>query len=115
MEWELLSLNPAPASERVLAEILDVGQAFRWRQGGPAGRRAVTWCGAWADCTAEVRWHPEGIEWRSPVGASLAGTRVRHYFDADRDYAGVTDMLPWRSDPHLARCLEEFRGLRLLR
>ncbi len=40
---------------------------------------------------------------------------VARYFDAATDYRAAVDQLPWRSDPHLARCLEEFTGLRLLR
>jgi N-glycosylase/DNA lyase len=37
------------------------------------------------------------------------------YFGCDRDFAVLADSLPWRSDAHLARCLREFPGLRILR
>ncbi|MGH8018346.1 MAG: DNA-binding protein, partial [Opitutaceae bacterium] len=33
----------------------------------------------------------------------------------DIDWRARADQLPWRSDPHLARCIEVFPGLRILR
>src|SRR5207245_523445 len=44
-----------------------------------------------------------------------AASALASYFATDRDFAGLADTLPWRSDPHLARCLVSFSGLRILR
>jgi N-glycosylase/DNA lyase len=33
----------------------------------------------------------------------------------DRDWAALTDSLPWRSDAHLAQCIAVYPGLRILR
>ena len=37
------------------------------------------------------------------------------YFAIGRDPTAAVDLLPWRSDAHLQRCLGEFRGLRILK
>src|SRR6185436_16349569 len=33
----------------------------------------------------------------------------------DRDFAALADLLPWRTDAHLAQCIAAFPGLRILR
>jgi N-glycosylase/DNA lyase len=58
----------------------------------------------------------ERVEWSAPsrrVGET-AGALIR-YFGLDRDFAALSDLLPWRSDPHLAQCIVKFGGLRILR
>jgi N-glycosylase/DNA lyase len=40
---------------------------------------------------------------------------IPHYFGADLDFTALADSLPLRSDPHLARCVSAFGGLRILR
>ncbi|MEI7800552.1 MAG: DNA-binding protein, partial [Opitutaceae bacterium] len=49
--------------------------------------------------------------------AQYAATAVAlpRYLGLDLDGAALVDSLPWRSDPHLARCLAAFPGLRILR
>lgn len=74
-----------------------------------------TWQGSWADQVVHVRHGPGGSpQWRAPV-ATANPAALATYFATDRDFAALIDSLPWRSDPHLARCLEQFRGLRILR
>jgi len=59
---------------------------------------------------------PGTLEARGPAAAGPAAeTALRHYLDAGRSARDLADGLPWRSDAHLARCLEAFPGLRLLR
>jgi len=102
---------PAPA---VLAETLDGGQAFRWQRADEAG--GEVWTGAWAEAEAQLRLRAGAPEWRAP--APLAGavaTTLPRYLGGATDWAALADALPWRSDPHLARCLAAFPGLRLLR
>jgi N-glycosylase/DNA lyase len=96
----------------VLAEVLDGGQAFRWT-GEPDG----SWLGIWASHAVKVRPNALGsLEWSSPIAlAPAAPSALARYFDADTDAAGLADRLPWRSDAHLARCIEAFPGLRILR
>jgi N-glycosylase/DNA lyase len=109
--WQLLAGVP-PLAPLVLAEILDGGQAFRWHR-EPDG----TWLGVWADCVARVRLGAAGrIEWSAPEAiVPRVSTALPGYFAADKDFAALADALPWRSDAHLAQCLAEFRGLRILR
>jgi len=109
--WQDVAL-PEPLSPRVLEEILDGGQAFRWH---PQADRS--WIGVWAAQAAELRLSAQGtLEARGPAAAGPAAeTALRHYLDAGRSARDLADGLPWRSDAHLARCLEAFPGLRLLR
>ena len=109
--WADLAID-AGFSPRVLAEILDGGQAFRWHR-----QSEHTWIGAWAEHVAELRWEGlERLQWRGPAQAGAAtGHALKEYLDAGRPAAALADLLPWRSDAHLARCLAAFPGLRILR
>jgi N-glycosylase/DNA lyase len=110
-DWRSLrwgeGLSPA-----VLAEILDGGQAFRWRR-----EAGCSWQGAWAANSVRLRFGPGGrLQWSAPGAlARDVGRALETYFDAGRDISALTDVLPWRSDPHLLRCLTAFPGLRILR
>lgn len=110
-EWQTVP-GAGPLSSAVLAEILEGGQAFRWQR-APEG----AWQGVWADCVARLRLAPDGtLRWSAPAAlVDAVGSRLPAYFGAAEDLARMRDGLPWRSDPHLACCLEEFRGLRILR
>lgn len=107
--------NPLPGAPRLsaatLAELLDGGQSFRWHA-SPDG----TWTGAWAGNLARLQLTAEGtLVWSAP--GPLAG-RVREALPAylfGHDAGAALDTLPWRSDPHLARCLAAFPGLTILR
>ncbi len=148
-DWQPLALNPPPRDARVLAELLDGGQAFRWRRlAPPSALRSLgeagpspsadpafhvlretlpsenppentlpeSWLGNWSDCLVEARLTHGQLHWRAPTeNKNHAATKIGHYFAADQDHAALVDSLPWRSDAHLARCLEEFSGLRILR
>ncbi len=98
--------GPAPAG-RVLAEILDGGQCFRWSSPAPdtwtgvSGRLAATLRRADGRLRAEL--HAGGLD------------DLRRHLGGDLDWSALADALPWRSDPHLARCLAAFPGLRILR
>lgn len=96
----------------MLAEILDGGQAFRWQRGAGG-----VWTGVWAGHAVRLRpMAPSGLQWSAPSRlAAAALPALRYYFRADQDARELADALPWRSDPHLARCLAAFPGLRLLR
>ena len=109
--WRPLAAFPAVGVE-VLAEILDGGQAFRWNR-----QADDTWLGIWANNVVRVRCGAsERVEWSSPVKAPAVGEEaLARYFATDRDFAALADLLPWRSDPHLARCIVTFSGLRILR
>lgn len=99
-------------SAEVLAETLDGGQAFRWNR-----QRDGTWLGIWADHLVRLRLTArERLEWSAPIAAATStASALARYFATDRDFAALTDSLPWRSDPHLARCIVTFSGLRILR
>lgn len=110
-EWKAFSprqrMDPA-----ILAEVLDGGQSFRWTL-----RDHGTWLGLWGGHVARVRLDPENhLEWSVPgTATALDGDAVARYFDVGRDAAGLADRLPWRTDAHLARCIEALPGLRILR
>jgi N-glycosylase/DNA lyase len=101
-----------PLTERTLAELVDGGQAFRWNR-QPEG----CWLGTWADCIAQIRREENGsVSWRAPAkSVSRVGPSLLHYFGAAAGWEKLVDALPWRSDAHLALCLEAFPGLRILR
>src|SRR5262249_33521680 len=102
---------------------LDGGQSFRW---SPVSRPATgvgvetdahhLWTGTWSGCVAQLRLNLGTLEWRAPTALQKnVATALPHYLGLDRDWSALTDALPWRSDAHLAQCLEAFPGLRLLR
>jgi N-glycosylase/DNA lyase len=96
----------------VLAEILDGGQAFRWNL-----QPDDTWLGVWSDNIARLRLGSAGgVEWSAPAPlAPRVAAALPAYFALTGGHAAPVDSLPWRSDAHLARCLAEFPGLRILR
>lgn len=99
-------------SPRVLTEILDGGQAFRWhRQAGD------TWHGVFGDHVVRVSLDGSGtLRWSAPVSsAAKTAAALARYFDLEHDAHALADALPWRSDAHLAKCLKAFPGLRILR
>lgn len=103
--WQPLGLALPP---RVLAEILDGGQSFRWRCD------ENIWTGVWAEHIAQLQLSPGGsLEARVPQNSSASLTALRAYLRLDTDFVALTDALPWRSDPHLAACIAVFPGLRL--
>jgi N-glycosylase/DNA lyase len=110
-DWRPLAL-PEPLTPGVLAELLDGGQAFRWTR-APDG----VWQGVWSECVARLRLTPTGsLQWSAPLAlVDGVARRLPAYLSTTTDLAGLVDRLPWRGDPHLARCLEAFPGLRLLR
>ncbi len=110
-EWTTLAGLPAFSAD-VLAETLDGGQAFRWKR-----QPDDTWLGLWGNHVAALRLNAQDrIEWRAPIAiARGTETALASYFGIEREFATLTDTLPWRSAPHLARCLVSFPGLQILR
>lgn len=110
-EWQTVG-GLASVAPPVLAETLDGGQAFRWNRGPDD-----VWLGIWGGCVARVRLTPNGlVEWSAPISlASQVAHALPAYFATNRNPAVLADSLPWRSDTHLARCLEDFRGLQILK
>jgi len=109
--WQpVAGLGPLRAD--VLAETLDGGQAFRWSR-----QTDGTWLGLWSKQIVRLRVAAgDQIEWSAP--SALAGSTapaLAKYLATDRDFPALTDTLPWRSDPHVARCMAAFPGLRILR
>ena len=99
--WQPLAGLP-PLSADVLAETLDGGQAFRWQR-----ESAGSFLGVWADHLARIRRSATGrAEWSAPAPlAPRVAPALHSYLGLDRDFPGLTDSLPWRSDAHLATCL----------
>lgn len=113
-EWRPLLVGVRMETE-TLAETLDGGQAFRWNR-VPG---TLHWRGIWSHHLAEIRNAADGsLEWRTLLvdGRPLCPDAAIHrYMGGEQDWFALADSLPWRSDPHLARCFKEFQGLRLLR
>ena len=98
-------------TQRVLAEILDGGQSFRWRCDA-----AGTWTGVWCHTVAQLKLNESGRLCFRTCGDKNASVKaVQGYLRLDDDFAAMVDRLPWRSDPHLAQCLAAFPGLRIPR
>ena len=108
--WEPLPLG-VPVEPAVLTEILDGGQAFRWRyeKGSWLGQFEGTVVRLCVDADGIVRWSAHATL------APATGAALAHYFDLARHPQELADALPWRSDTHLAACLADFTGLRILR
>jgi N-glycosylase/DNA lyase len=107
-DWQALDRWRPDAA--MLAETLDGGQAFRWH------RAADGWTGQWAGCVAQIRHCGDTLEWRAPAALhSIVASALPRYLALDADWPARIDALPWRSDPHLARCLTALPELRLLR
>ena len=106
--WRVLRLAQ-PMGERVLAEVLDGGQSFRWR------REAEGWVGVFGRGVAQLRPHARGVEWRQPEGMPDLGEALGRYLDAEGEQAALAERLPWRSDAFLREAMERFPGLRILR
>jgi len=107
--WQQLALTLTPA---VLAETLDGGQSFRWARNADG-----EWVGIWGRCVVKLAQDGEG-SWRWCVPSTIAA-HVEHelkiYLSLESNFATQIDTLPWQSDAHLAKCLEAFPGLRILR
>ena len=97
----------------VLAETMDGGQAFRWNRDANG-----TWHGLFDRCAIRLRLDAGGtLHWSAPtlLAADTERALIR-YLDTDgQAHTQRVDELPWRSDPHLARCIAAFPGLRILR
>lgn len=108
--WRLLSGAPGLTSA-TLAELVDGGQSFRWQR-LPDG----AWLGIWGEHIVRLRLTSGGgLEWSAPADrVAPAGPALGAYLFG-HDTAAALDALPWRSDPHLARCLAAFPGLTILR
>lgn len=109
--WQPLEGLPA-LDGTALVETLDGGQAFRWQRD-----RDGAWFGLWSDCAARVRRDANGcLEWSAPENITVrVAAALPRYFAVPTDFSALVDALPWRSDPHLAACIAEFPGLRILR
>ena len=108
-DWQPLPVTLTPA---VLAETLDGGQAFRWIK-----EPDDVWLGIWGENLARLSLDPHGsLQWSAPIPlADKVGHELRKYLGLENDFATQVGSLPWRSDSHLAMCLEAFPGLRILR
>lgn len=100
-----------------LSETLNGGQAFRWNE---VESGSGIWQGQWGCCVIQVSLdEKQTLQWRtlSEMEAAPATIRtwVEDYFNVSRDWETITDSLPWRSDPVLARMIEALPGLRLLK
>lgn len=109
--WQRLAGAPSLSTD-VLAETLDGGQSFRWRR-----EEDGSWLGLWSNHVARLQLSVDGaVEWSAPAAhADSVQRALAGYLALDRDFTALADTLPWRSDPHLARCLTAFPGLRILR
>jgi N-glycosylase/DNA lyase len=106
--WRRLALR-VPMDERVLAEVLDGGQSFRWR------REEGAWVGVFGKRVARIRAHAKGVEWCQVVGLPDIEDALAPYLDAEGGQAQQAEALPWRSDAFLREAMEAFPGLRILR
>lgn len=104
---------PLALASPVLAEILDGGQSFRWNR--LAGSPEI-WRGVFGRHGVELATPSEDgtLRWRALTTATNECDLLT-YLGETPDLATATDALPWRSDPILARAMQAFPGLRILR
>ncbi len=137
LEWSPWQPLPeaGPLTAPVLAEILDGGQSFRWHRldpasavgrglptppssaGTPRPQISNTWLGLFADHIVRLTLDPTNtLLWSAPAPfASRTAPALARYFDVSRNPRALADILPHRSDPHLAACIAAFPDLRILR
>jgi N-glycosylase/DNA lyase len=110
--WSTWKPLPLTLSPTVLAETLDGGQGFRWNR-----QVDGNWIGAWDECVARIAQADDGsLRWCSPAAlAERVERELTIYLGLGSGLAKRIDSLPWRSDGHLAQCLNAFPGLRILR
>lgn len=109
-DWKPLS-GAAIVSPATLAELVDGGQAFRWNQEAGGG-----WRGIWGDCVARLQLDADGaLRWSAPEALAPRVASALPAYLFGHNTPAALDALPWRSDPHLARCLATFPGLTILR
>ena len=99
-------------SAKMLAEILDGGQAFRWR------KIEDFFEGRWSHHVARLKpGKKKSIEYAFPEGSDVKTElkALSDYFALGVDFRAMTDDLPWRSDPVLKKAIEPFSGMRILR
>jgi N-glycosylase/DNA lyase len=109
-DWQPVPGAPV-LTPATLAELIDGGQAFRWQT-----RPDRTWIGIWSDCIVSLRLDStDALHWSAPAPlAARVSTELPAYLFG-HDAGAALDAMPWRSDPHLARCLAAFPGLTILR
>lgn len=93
-----------------LAETLDGGQAFRWHP-QPDG----SWLGQWGHHVCLVRLTDANTLEYQPLTAGTDATSLQDYLALDTAAEQAATRLPAASDPHLARALQAFPQLRILR
>ena len=108
--WRAWPEGPACAPE-VLAEILEGGQAFRWRRCGNGFE------GRWGHFVVRLDAGRGSIRFAGPErqDPGTLRTALNRYFATDTDFTALAEGLPWRSDPVLAAAMEGLAGLRILR
>ena len=112
LNWSKWLPLPLKLSHAVLAELLDGGQSFRWRQ-----QTDGNWIGIWGNNIARLSLDGNGnLLWCAPVEiGERVGPALQRYLAPTSNLTTQIDTLPWRSDAHLATCLKTFPGLRILR
>ncbi|MGC6455008.1 MAG: DNA-3-methyladenine glycosylase family protein [Coraliomargaritaceae bacterium] len=99
-------------SAPMLSEILDGGQAFRWR------RIEDFFEGRWGQHVVRLRpgkKTPIQLAFPHGVDHDLEIQALAQYLALEVDFQAMTDALPWRSDPVLKNAIQPFPGMRILR
>ena len=114
MEWGEWQELPqfGSISPKVLRELLDGGQSFRWE---PAVTDQSIWQGVFQDIVLQVRHQPDfQLNYRLLAGGA-EHEAVRTYFGCERNWDLISDNLPWRSDHELKASMDTFPKLRILK
>lgn len=99
-------------SAKMLAEIVDGGQAFRWNQ-----EKHEHWLGIWKNTVCRLRLNAVNeVEWSClEEQQQLYPQILNTYLANDQNWKQISDSLPWRSDPILQQCMSTLPGLRILK
>lgn len=99
-------------SASTLTETLDGGQSFRWKK-----LAHDTWQGIWSGTFVQVHQQSDGtLCWSAPSAIrEYVAQSLSVYLRTETDFTALADRLPWRSDPHLEKCLAAYPGLRIPR
>lgn len=92
-------------------ETLDGGQSFAWWPDSDDSYTGIV-NGAWI----RLSWDTHRIHWQTThPHPSRILPLLENYLGSEEQFQSLYDQLPWRSDAHLAQCMQAFPHLRILR
>jgi len=93
-------------------ETLDGGQSFAWWADSD-----TSYTGILQGSLIRLSWDRNQVFWQSTGKEETPDLplHLQSYLGTENEFQALYDQLPWRSDPHLHRCMQAYPHLRILR